>query len=192
MLSFTAAQESARRKWAVLQASPVPVICLGTASCGRAAGAMKVLGAIEQTLAEQGQQATLVQVGCIGLCYLEPLLDITVPGRPRISYSNVNPKRAEAILASHLGKDEPLMRCALAYHDEDHAGSNGYVKKLPRFKDLAMLKPQVRVVLRNCGVIDPEDIDHSGGHRSLSGPGWIHRPDECARPPAGGRHCRSA
>ncbi|HUU45082.1 MAG TPA: NADH-quinone oxidoreductase subunit NuoF [Acidobacteriota bacterium] len=160
MHSFTATQEAARQKWSALQSSPIPTIYVGTASCGRAAGAMKVLEAIGGHLAEQRLEANLVHVGCIGLCYLEPLVDIITPGRPRITYSNVTPEKVESILASHLGNDEPLMRCALAHHDTDHAQGNGYTKKLPRFVDLPMLKPQVRVVLRNCGLIDPEDIDH--------------------------------
>jgi len=160
MPSFPSAQESARRKWAELQASPVPVVYLGTASCGRAAGATGVLDAINRTLGDQKRDAVVVQVGCVGPCYLEPLMDIVMPGRPRISYANVTPEKIEPIITSHLGRDEPFMRHALAYHGTDHAGGNGYSGKLPRFFDLPMLKPQVRVVLRNCGFIDPEDIDH--------------------------------
>ena len=78
-----------------MTAGDVPVIYLGTASCGRAAGAMNVLQVIEQTLAEKHLEARIVQVGCIGPCYLEPIMDIALPGRPRISYTNMTPKKKQ-------------------------------------------------------------------------------------------------
>ena len=137
--------------------SSIPVIYIGTASCGRAAGAVEVLDAIQETLAELQVQATIVQVGCIGPCYLEPLMDIALPGSPRISYANVTPEKARKIVTSSLVEGNTLPRMA-----KGHFGDAAFSAKtgIPRFFDLPMLKPQVRIILKNCGLIDPEDIDH--------------------------------
>jgi NADH-quinone oxidoreductase subunit F len=157
MSDFEKIKTQAKKKWDSLKASKIPVIHLGTASCGRAAGAMEVLDSVKQTLKKNRLKAKIVQVGCIGPCYLEPLLDITVPGQPRISYADMNPHKAKRILESYLKKGDPLLQFAVGHFgDKDWQSGNG----IPRFFDLSMLKPQVRVVLRNCGLIDPEEIDH--------------------------------
>jgi len=157
MSDFNRRQATARKKWARLQASTVPVIHIGTASCGRAAGALAVKASVEQVLAEHGVKALVIEVGCIGPCYLEPLLDITVPGRPRVSYGNVNPDNARKIIEAHIvNKAVPVKMAVGHFGASEYDSGDG----LPRFYDLPMLKPQVRVVLRNCGLIDPEDIDH--------------------------------
>jgi hypothetical protein len=85
MTSFGERRRRALAAWERLETSSIPRIYVGTASCGRAAGALDVLAAARETLAEHGLEAHLVQVGCIGPCYLEPLLDIALPGRPRVS-----------------------------------------------------------------------------------------------------------
>ena len=58
-----------------------------------AAGALSVLDSIRKTLDEKQLQAKIVEVGCIGPCYLEPLVDIQLPGRPRMSHANVTPEK---------------------------------------------------------------------------------------------------
>ncbi|MDD4051398.1 MAG: NADH-quinone oxidoreductase subunit NuoF [candidate division Zixibacteria bacterium] len=149
-------RERARRKWESLGGGSVPVIYIGTASCGRAAGAMDVLAGVEDALKENSLQAKIVEVGCIGPCYLEPLMDIALPGKPRISYANVTPDKARIIIKAYLLRGDPLPKTALGFIGE-HDGEK--YDGIPRFFDQPMLKPQVRIVLRNCGLIDPEDID---------------------------------
>jgi NADH-quinone oxidoreductase subunit F len=147
--------EKARAKWRDLAESRVPVIYLGTASCGRASGAMQTLEAIQKTLAEDHIDARVVQVGCIGPCYLEPLMDIALPGMPRVSYAKVTPRKARTILESVLLKGDFISKLAVGYLGTEGIPPAG----IPAFFDHPMLKPQARVVLRNCGLIDPEDID---------------------------------
>lgn len=166
MNSFRRKRKEARKKWDSLKASKIPVVHLGTASCGRAAGAMEVMRSVQETLKENRLKARIVQVGCIGPCYLEPLMDITLPGRPRISYANVTPEKAKDVIESYLVNGDPLSRFAVGHFgDEDGELTNG----IPRFFDLPMLKPQVRVVLRNCGFIDPEEIDHYLANEGYAG-----------------------
>jgi NADH-quinone oxidoreductase subunit F len=157
MSSFSKRQTAARKIWNGLQSSPVPVIYIGTASCGLAAGALEVKATVEQVLAEHAVKARLIEVGCIGPCYLEPLLDITMPGHPRVCYANVTPDKARSIIESYVINHDFKPKLAAG-----HFGMNGddSMGDLPRFYDLPMLKPQIRVVLRNCGLIDPQDIDH--------------------------------
>jgi len=157
MNNFEERRKEARKKWHLLNNSNVPVIYLGTAACGRAAGAMEVLQSIRETLQKNGLKAKIMQVGCIGPCYLEPLMDIRLPGQPRICYGSVTPQKAKKIIESYLIKNDPMPNYAVG-----HFGKNGNqsLDGIPYFFDLPMLKPQVRVVLRNCGIIDPENIDH--------------------------------
>jgi NADH-quinone oxidoreductase subunit F len=159
MNSITKATAAARRQWARLQNSRTPVIFLGAASCGLAAGAGEVLDAIERTLKRHRLEAKIIRTGCIGPCYLEPLMDLVVPGYPRISYGNVTPEKAEQIVNAFLRKGDPQLQRAVGHFGDGDEGErlNG---QTPRFFDLPMLAPQERVVLRNCGFIDPSDFSH--------------------------------
>jgi len=157
MNNFEQKRINALEKWDKLMTSKVPVIYLGSATCGRAAGALKVLETIRKVLKANNLKAKIVQVGCIGPCYLEPLMDIKMPGQPRISYANVNPEKAATIIESYLIKGDPKTEMAMGYFDDNGFELNN---GLPKFFDIPMLKPQVRLVLRNCGFIDPESIDH--------------------------------
>lgn len=154
---FLEAVAVARKKWDALQNSERPVIYVGHATCGQAAGANKVLRTIDAVLKEHKVGAHVLRVGCIGPCYLEPLMDIKVPNGPRISYASVDEERAREILEKYFLDDDLSLHQAVGYLGEPGGViTNG----LPRLWDIPMLKPQVRLVLRNCGFIDPEDIDH--------------------------------
>ncbi len=156
MNKYTLLKNQALEKWDRIFNSDLPVIYLGAASCGKAAGAMEILETIQSTLAELNKAANVVQVGCIGPCYLEPLMDIALPGMPRVSYANVTPQNAKKILQAALVEGNLSPDKAVG-----HFGDDRFTEKtgIPKFFDLPMLKPQVRIILRNCGFIDPEDID---------------------------------
>ncbi len=157
---------AAQTQWDQLKNSKIPLIYVGTASCGRAAGALSVLESIRKVIDEKQLAARIVEVGCIGPCYLEPLVDFQLPGRPRMSHANVTPEKARALVQGYLAGEKPPIGLAVGYH-----GANGteFVGKVPMFFDLPMLKPQVRVVLRNCGLIDPEEIDHYLANEGYAG-----------------------
>lgn len=167
MNKFNLIKNQALEKWDKLFNADLPVIYLGAASCGKAAGAMEILATIQETLTELNKTANIVQVGCIGPCYLEPLMDIALPGSPRVSYANVTPEKAKKILKSALIDGDISANQAVG-----HFGDDRFTKKtgIPKFFDLPMLKPQVRIILRNCGFIDPENIDHyiaRGGYQGF-------------------------
>jgi len=145
--------DTAKGKWDKLKDNREPIVYIGAASCGRAAGALELKEAAKAFLADNKKSARVIEVGCIGPCYLEPLVDIKMPGQPRVSYNNVNAKTLQMILKSHFVNGEPHKKLALGHFGTDDLDG------IPRFWDLPMLKPQVRIVLRNCGLIDPEEID---------------------------------
>ncbi len=149
--------KESKLRWETLHNPDTPVIYLGTASCGLAAGAKEVKAAIEETLEEHKLTARFIEVGCIGPCYLEPLMDVMVPGKPRISYGNVDPRWARRIIEGCLVKGEVVKNKALGYLGEPPAEE---IDGIAPFFDLPMLKNQTRVVLKNCGFIDPEDLGH--------------------------------
>jgi len=152
MMSLEDVRKQAIIEWEALQHSPKPRILIGTATCGRAAGAMSVLDTIKQELQRHNVDAIINQVGCIGLCYVEPLVDIIKPGRPRICYASVTPQIIPKLIEDYLLKDNPRPDLAMGTIGEST------VEGIPRLFDLPILKPQVRIVLRHCGYIDPEDI----------------------------------
>ena len=147
-------RKQAVAKWEELRNNPVPFIYIGAGSCGLAAGAAETQAAVEDYLKRKGIEARIIQVGCIGPCYLEPLMDVQMPGQARISYANVMAKDVARILQAFFDDGE-ITKDHLAGHFGD-----GELDGIPRFFDMPMLKPQVRIVLRNCGIIDPDDIDH--------------------------------
>jgi NADH:ubiquinone oxidoreductase subunit F (NADH-binding)/NAD-dependent dihydropyrimidine dehydrogenase PreA subunit/(2Fe-2S) ferredoxin len=154
MNSLSERIESARRDWEALQQNREPVIYVGAASCGRAAGAALLIAQTERFLKENKVQARIVQVGCIGPCYLEPLVDLKLPGMPRVSFNNVTPKSLTGILEAGLVEGKVPSKGAIGHFGKDSFDG------IPSFFDLPMLRHQVRVVLRNCGIIDPDRIDH--------------------------------
>ncbi len=138
--------------WQQLQTSKQPRIILGMGTCGIAAGANHVEAAVRESLAQHSLDAGIEAVGCIGTCYAEPLMDVVMPGQPRISYGSVTPEKVEKIVQGHLIEGKPLAELAMAVIGGDS------VDGIPRFEDLPVMKGQRRVALRHCGLIDPTSI----------------------------------
>ena len=142
-----------------------PVIFIGAGTCGRGAGAEATLAAVEQTLEASGTNAEIVKVGCIGLCAHEPMLDIQLPGRTRLCFGNVTGDKAPAILESML-EDRPWP--ALPLYQFRREGQQPY-DGVPFMDEHPFFAPQTRLVLKNCGLIDPESLDEylaRGGYES--------------------------
>jgi len=87
-VTFDEIRSRAISEWEALEHSDKLRIYIGTATCGRASGALTVLETIKSELAKHNIDAIIIQVGCIGLCYAEPLVDIAKPNRPRICYAS--------------------------------------------------------------------------------------------------------
>jgi NADH:ubiquinone oxidoreductase subunit F (NADH-binding)/(2Fe-2S) ferredoxin len=144
----------ASANWTNLQTKKGLVIYVGAASCGRAAGCDAVTDVIKKYLKKNNLKADILKVGCIGLCCFEPLVYIQKNGKPPICYANLDPKIIPELLEDILMKNKLREDLALGM-----IGEKAY-RAIPSIYDHPMLKPQVRIVLRNCGIINPNDIDH--------------------------------
>jgi len=79
-------------------------ITVGMGTCGIAAGAQEVMRAILDELEKRDISAHVTTVGCIGMCFKEPLVDIQQSDEPRVTYGNVMPNRVPRIIEEHLIK----------------------------------------------------------------------------------------
>ena len=138
-------------------------ILVGTATCGKAAGALDVIDAFKNEFLRQSVDVPIIQVGCIGLCYAEPLVIISKPESLRIAYHNITPDLVPRLVEGYIMGDDPCLELALGTLDIDGRGAP-YIPELPRFEH------EFRLILRRCGYIDPENIHHyiaNGGYDAL-------------------------
>lgn len=144
-----------------------PAIYVGAGTCGLGAGAGQTVDAVCKYLEDRNIDAEVVKVGCIGMCSAEPLLDIQLPGRTRISFTRVTSDKVARILdAVFSGKisDADILG-QFRTPEADPWSGVPYVEEHPFFA------PQTRWVLANCGQIDPASIDEyiaRGGYRAFA------------------------
>lgn len=143
------------------------VIFIGTGTCGLAAGADKTYTAVKKYLENRKIDAEIVETGCIGFCAAEPVMDVQVPGKKRISFSKVTEEKVDGILdgvfSGSLSTDG-----ILGQHDGD--GLEAWMD-VPGIYDHPFFAPQKRWVLPNCGIIDPSQISEyivRGGYRAFA------------------------
>ena len=159
-------RESAKKRWSEFSESDKPRILVGAATCGRAAGALDVMEEFKKELSAAGisDKVELVETGCLGLCYAEPLVEIRACGTPSILYSNVSPKDvAKLVKENVVGGNAVREKAEAVMSDAEYDG-------IVPFKKHPMVELQKRVVLRNCGVINPDDFGHylaRGGYEGL-------------------------
>jgi NADH:ubiquinone oxidoreductase subunit F (NADH-binding)/Pyruvate/2-oxoacid:ferredoxin oxidoreductase delta subunit len=144
------------------------VIYVGTGTCGLGAGAGKTLAAVRAWLEANGREADVVEVGCIGLCVEEPLVDVQLPGRPRLSFARVTAKQAAPLLdAVFTSRTLPIAPLGQFRHDGIAAWPG-----VPALDEHPFFAPQTRRVLVNCGIVDPGSLDEylaRGGYAALAG-----------------------
>ena len=144
----------------------VPVLFIGTGTCGLGAGAGKTKLTAHEYLTRHGIDATIIDVGCIGLCSSEPILDIQLPGKKRISFEKVTADKVEGILEKVFYNELPEHPVLGQFNQGDGKAWDG----VPFLADHPFFAPQTRVVLKNCGVIDPSSIEEyiaHGGYKTL-------------------------
>jgi len=154
-------------------------IRIGLGSCGVASGGEPVLAALQQAAAQAGKNGVLKKVGCNGMCHQEPMVEVVEPNGRATLYGNVTPETARRIARKHLHP-----RSLGAWARRGVAGVADLVNRddaNPRLADFrldrragsaaAYLGRQKRIVLENCGEIDPERIDDylaRGGYQALA------------------------
>lgn len=141
----------------------LPIIFIGMGTCGLASGAEKVKSVIEEELIKHNLKAAIVPTGCIGYCAKEPIVDIKLPGKDRISYCEVFPKDIPQLIETTIVKK--------SIYEKKLLGSFGQSDdKIKKISDVPFFKRQQKVVLENGGVINPNSIDEyiaAGGFRAI-------------------------
>ena len=126
-------------------------IIVGQGSCGIATGAKKTAAEFEKQIKERNLDIKVDITGCVGTCYLEPIVDVYDDNNQMTRYVKLKPEKVSEIVEKHLINGEVVSDIAIS--DED---------KL-------FIEKQQRVVLRNCGTINPEKIDEyiaAGGYEA--------------------------
>ncbi len=160
--AFSAIHEEAEKRRRVFTEDPAPKIHIGMATCGIASGALETKSAFEEALAERNIEARIHTVGCIGHCYAEPVVIIENPGFPAIMYHQVTPGKARMFVKSFLEKGDPLFEYLMGAMVENDM--------IPQVWDFPRFSMEKRLVMENCGRVDPEDIQDyvaNGGYGTL-------------------------
>jgi NADH:ubiquinone oxidoreductase subunit F (NADH-binding)/Pyruvate/2-oxoacid:ferredoxin oxidoreductase delta subunit len=168
-------REEAERRWQAKQETDV-YVTVGMATCGLAAGAAKTLEAIEEEIARRDLDAVISPVGCVGMCSYEPMIELQAKGKPRINFGDALAKNIPEIFAAYFD-DQPLENASVVGQIESTAlKRDGYTLRSLSFVDpeseekISFHEKQLRIVLSNCGLINPESIDDylaMDGYRAL-------------------------
>ncbi len=137
-----------------------PLIRIGTATCGLAAGALPVKEFFEKEIKDRGLDVQIHEVGCMGYCYAEPLVIISKPGFPSLCYGYVDEGLAKLLVDSFLEGDDPCYEYALVALETNDI--------FPTFTDFPRDAYEKKVILEHCGFIDPEDIEHYIAHEGYA------------------------
>ncbi|MDW8097962.1 MAG: NADH-quinone oxidoreductase subunit NuoF [Anaerolineae bacterium] len=156
-----------------------PAILIGSGTCGRAAGALDVQVALRDAARDRRIRLQISTVGCIGMCSYEPLVDVALPGQPRVTYASVTPEMAERIIVEHVIGGKPVTEWVLSEMAYEPLFDGERMD--PLYTDLPQFRKQLRIVMRNCGIIDPERIDAyiaRGGYQALAKALTIMTPEQ--------------
>ncbi len=159
-------------------------ISVGMATCGLATGAQAVYDRLSQEIERTGCDVVLSKTGCLGFCQKEPIIDLFIPGKPRLTFVEMSPESAVefigAIAAGRVPTDGLLCR-----HDQelllddvfrDYCSEGEELTGVPLYTDVPFFAKQMKIALRNCGLVDPGSIEeyvarsgYSALHTVLSG-----------------------
>ena len=84
-------------------------IVVGMATCGIAAGARPVMNALVEEVAKRNlQHVTVTQTGCIGMCRLEPIVEVYMPGKEKVTYVKMDAAKAVKVVNDHIVNNKPV------------------------------------------------------------------------------------
>ena len=170
MPTYEEIKQTADERWKDLTEGPEPWIRVGTALSGQSVGASEVIDALRKTLESENISARIDEVGCLGLSYAEPLVDILLPGSgSRLFFRNVTPDDVPSIVGSYLISGELPSDKVFGYLGDDP------IDGAPNLGEIPGIARQHRIALRNAGNIAPDDIyqyiangGYAGIHKALT------------------------
>ena len=152
----------------------VPKISVGMGTCGIGNGAKEVYESLQKTIKAKNAKIQLAMTGCFGFCAEETLVNCYFPGMPLVILHKVTPKDAENIVNSLSKGIMPLKKALCKIEQWDFFTSKmefgtGLVS-VPLWNEIPFFKGQKKIVLRESGLIDPENIEEYfavGGYSAL-------------------------
>jgi len=95
-------------------------IVVGMATCGIAAGARAIINEVSAELAKRDlEHVTVAQTGCIGMCRLEPLMDVIVPGHDKVTYVHLTPEKVSRIISDHVVNGNPVQEYTIGAYEKE-------------------------------------------------------------------------
>jgi NADH:ubiquinone oxidoreductase subunit F (NADH-binding)/Pyruvate/2-oxoacid:ferredoxin oxidoreductase delta subunit len=143
-----------------------PVIYVGAGTCGLVAGARQTLEMIQLYLADHRIKAEVIELGCIGLCSAEPMVDVQLPGKNRIAFKNIVADKVYSLLDATFNNTIYAEDVLYQFPSKNQVPWEG----VPFIQELPFFALQKRLVLGNCGIIDPTNIEEyiaKGGYKSF-------------------------
>ena len=154
-----------------------PRIYVGMASCGRIAGAEKTHQAIKGYLNDNQTDADLVEGGCVGFCAAEPIVDVQLPGKARVSFGNVTADKVQLLLDEVLNGNLPEMPVIGQYKDPIFQEWEG----VESINEHPFFASQQRILLDHCGILDPVSVAAyiaKGGYQAFVDTISRHTPEQ--------------
>jgi NADH:ubiquinone oxidoreductase subunit F (NADH-binding)/(2Fe-2S) ferredoxin len=145
----------------------IPMIYVGAGTCATAAGAVKTFDAIKKYIDEYELNVNLVKGGCNGFCRAEPIVDIQLPGKARISFGNVTHDKVNPFLDEVLNNSIPEQIVLGQYYDPIHQ----LWDSVPMLHEHSFFAPQKKILTENCGVNDPVSVSQyiaRGGYQAFA------------------------
>ncbi len=153
---------------------PRPRIAVGMGTCGSGNGAEAVMHAFAEAINQRGLDIDLVRTGCFGFCAEEPLVNVRLPGQPLVILHRVQVNHVERILDDLAAKTVPadlaLCRIEEWNHLTSHVHYGAGFSDIPLWNEVPFFRGQKKIVLRNAGLINPDDIEEYiavGGYQAL-------------------------
>ncbi len=85
-------------------------VVVGMATCGIAAGARPVMNKFTEEIEKRNlTNVTVAQTGCIGMCQYEPIVEVTEPGKEKVTYVLMTPEKATKVVVDHLVNGNPVV-----------------------------------------------------------------------------------
>src|SRR5208283_1970449 len=168
--AFNTAREAGLAK--LVPATPRLTVGMGT--CGQGNGAEGLYQAFAQAIDSSGAEIVLAPVGCFGACFQEPLVNVRLPGKPLVILRKVQASDAGRILEDvaegNLTPDMIYRKIQEWDHLTGHVRYGEAYDEIPGWNEVPFFKGQKKIVLRNCGIVNPDDIEEYiavGGYQAL-------------------------
>jgi NADH-quinone oxidoreductase subunit F len=150
------------------------ILGVGMGTCGMGTGAGQVLEALRDGLAASNLAAVVRPVGCFGFCAAEPFVNLRLPGLPLVMLHQVTPEDVPDIVAAVASRSLPPRKVFCKIEEWDHLTRQVFYGRgfpeVPHWHETSFFGGQQKIVLRDCGLINPESIEEYigvGGYQSL-------------------------